>query len=144
MWIGQRLKALREQRRALDREEQTLLDELRVLAGPSPDELGAPVPEDEAEARADEEAIVAAVREIQRREEIRRQQRKLRRPVSMLEQIRSLLRSEPAKIFTIPEIRARLEIRQEEEPSFYSALSKLVKFKHIDRVEKGKYRSHLS
>ncbi len=130
--IGQRLKELRKQRRALDQEEQALLDELRTLAGPAPDELGALVPEDEA-------AIIEAVREIQRRE-----RGKPRRPVSMLQQIRSLLRSDPAKVFAIPEIRTRLEIRPEEEPSFYSALSKLVKFQHIDRVAKGKYRTHLS
>ena len=43
-----------------DQEEHALLDELRVLAGPAPDQLGGPV--SEAEAKADEEAIINAVR----------------------------------------------------------------------------------
>ena len=133
MQIGEQLKQLRKQRLAIYEKERELEGELRGLLGPAPDELGAIVPEDEAE-------IIAQMARRRRAEKIKLP----RRRSNLLQEIRSLLASEPAKIFTIVEVKDRLGIQKQEEPSFYAALSKLVKFQQIDRVEKARYRAHHS
>lgn len=162
--IGQELKRLKLQRLDIERREQELMRDLQSLVGGGV-QLGTPVPDDEEELspedraalehaeieiqqdlrrkqEAEERRKIPQKREVELLQEMQPGEKPVRRRKNMLEDIRRLLNQEPGRSFTIPEIRSRILLGEDEVPSFYAALSKLVKFQQVDRPKKGMYQAH--